>query len=64
MKMGLPTTRILRPFRSSGLVSGPLLVVSSRKPFSAQPMILTPFFSMASIIILPDAPAMMASMAL
>ena len=64
MKMGLPTTRILSPLMSSGLLMGPLLVVISRKPFSAQPMIFTPFFSMASTIILPDLPAMTASMAL
>ena len=64
MKIGLPTTRIFMPAMSLGAVIGPLLVVSSRKPFSAQPMNLTPFFSTASTSIWPDLPAMMASMAL
>ena len=50
-KMGVPHTRSFMPFMSAGLLMGPLLVVSSRKPFSPQPMNFTPVFSTASIII-------------
>src|SRR5690625_4141747 len=60
---GEPTTRIFKPFRSSGLVMGRTELDISRKPFSPQAKGTTPRLSMASNTISPALPFVIASTA-
>ena len=57
MWTGFSIVRIFRPFRSSGALTGRLLLVMCRKPFSAQPSALMPFDSNFASISCPIGPS-------
>jgi len=61
---GEPTTRIFIPFRSSGVRTSCLELVSSRKPFSPQASGTTPCLSRMANRSLPTWPCVSASIAL